>query len=143
VKPAKTAIELLESWKRLISNQGHVVCEDCIARLTSKTGNSVPFATRTDADDEVLFQEGNISVSRQRISGPSGGYEIEHVLSVKPTRASFSSAVNVEVFNLARGSITYRLSGKHTASRFIAAIQKAKPNVTVESDNVGWFIIFD
>src|SRR6266498_4896551 len=117
-------------------HDGHIVCADCIRRLEAAVETKP-----TQAVEKVLFRHGDLSVTTVAICNAISRYPLEYVLSVRPTRKSFSFVVNVEVIDLARGSRTYRLPARGKATEFIRAIQAAKGSINVESEDVGGFFV--
>ena len=117
---------------------GHVVCGDCIRRLSATDEVQAPVVV----SERVMFQYGDLSVTTKAIRNGDGSYPIDYILSVRPTRTSFSFAINVQVIDLARGSRTYRLPDRRKAAEFIRAIQAVKGSINVESDNDGFFVMW-
>jgi hypothetical protein len=123
-------------------HNGHIVCVECIQRLTIAPGSGTPSeAAATTENERILFRHGDLSVTTTAIYNKHGRFPLEYALSVRPTRASFSFAINVEVIDLARGTRRYRLPNRGRAMEFIRAIQAAKGSINVESE-VGGFILW-
>ena len=115
----------------------HVVCPGCLAVLQQQQQIAQPVA----AQDSRLCQVDGVRVTARFIEGQGGALRVDHVLSVNPEKAFFTGCV-VNVRDLTKRTYKYRFRSADNANRFIGALRRANPAVSVENDDVGWFVIW-